>query len=118
MTARPTFAPTDDATGSLLDLINADWRPFCEDDRNTIARAIRDDAEANGGSINANRVRDRLAALPVLDQPKPQRVGPVYRALCLAGVISVDGWDTTLHTETGRNGGKPARTYRWVGEPS
>jgi hypothetical protein len=105
----PVFAPVDEQTGDLLDLIQADWLPFAEEDRNVIARAIRDDAAAHDGRISSNRVR-RLIPTRV----KPTRVGPVYRALCLQGVIEVTGWEISddLH---GRNSGKPARTYHWVG---
>lgn len=113
----PHFEPVDDYTGDLLDLIAADWRPFAEEDRNTIARAIRDDATANGGWVSQNRVRKILAALPMSEQPKPQRVGPVYRALCLFGDLVVDDWENSDDL-AGRNSGKPVRTYRWIGEPS
>lgn len=111
----PTWSPLDEATADLLDLIDADWRPFAEADRNTIAAAIRDDARLHGGEVSQNRVRAALAALPVASQPKPQRVGPVYRALCLRGDLKVTGWETSddLH---GRNSGRPARTYVWIGE--
>lgn len=114
MTA-PTFAPTDPDTATLLDLLNAAWTPFAEADRNTVARAIRDDAETHGGHVSPNRVRRALAALPVLDQPKPQRVGPVYRALCLAGHLRASDWETSDDL-TGRNSGKPHRTYVWIGD--
>lgn len=114
MTATPTWSATDETTADLLDLIEADWRPFAEADRNTVARIIRDDADAHGGEVNQNRVRFALAQLPVLEQPKPQRVGPVYRALCLRGDLREDGWDESNDTH-GRNSGKPCRLYRWIG---
>ena len=110
----PTWAPVDDDTASLLDLIAEDWRPFAEADRNTIATAIREDAEAHGGEVHPNRVRAALAGLPVIEQPKPTRVGPTYRALCLSGVIAENGWDISNDTH-GKNAGKPCRIYRWVG---
>lgn len=110
----PQWAPVDDDTGSLLDLIGNDWTPFAEDDRNLIARAIRDDAAANDGHVSSNRVRRAFARLPVLKQPKPQRIGPVYRALCLTGHLRVDGWEVSDDL-AGRNSGKPARTYVWTG---
>ena len=110
MTAQPAWSPVDEQTGSLLDLIEADWTPFAEDDRNTIARAIRDDALAHDGHVSQNRVR-RVIGGRVFHK----RVGPVYRALCLRGDLLPDGWEVTEATELGRNGGKPARTYRWVG---
>lgn len=104
-------APVDHGTGSLLDLLAVEWLPFAEDDRNLIARAIRDDAEAHDGHVSANRVRRALAG-----RVKPQRVGPTYRALCLQGIIRAEGWEVSDDL-TGRNSGRPARTYRWVGEP-
>lgn len=114
MSAAPRWAPLDDATANLLDLLDADWRPFSEADRNTIAGAIRDDARFHDGEVSSNRVREALAALPVFRQPKPQRVGPVYRALCLFGELEVTGWETS-QDHHGRNAGRPARTYRWIG---
>lgn len=113
MTA-PAFAPTDELTGSLLDLINADFRPFAESDRNTIAATIRDAADATG-FVSPNAVRRALASLPVRQQPKPQRIGPVYRALVSSGVLVVaDGYELSDDV-AGGNSGKPHRTYRWVG---
>lgn len=117
MSAQPTWSPVDDDTADLLDLIQADWRPFAEDDRNVIAHAIRDVAGANDGKVHPNDVRAALAALPVLEQPKPQRVGPVYRALVLFGDLRVDGWDESNDLQ-GRNSGKPCRIYRWAGPAS
>ncbi|MDF1603361.1 hypothetical protein [Nocardioides sp. YIM 152315] len=110
----PTWSAVDEATASLLDLIDADWRPFAEADRNTIAAAIRDDARFHSGQVHPNRVRDALAALPVFKQPKPTRVGPTYRAMTLAGYLEVDGWDVSDDSR-GKNAGKPIRLYRWVG---
>lgn len=115
MTTLP-FSPVDSDTATLLDLIESDWRPFAEHDRNTIATAIRDDARTHAGLVSPNRVRAALAALPVAEQPKPQRVGPVYRALVLDDVLSVDGWETSDDL-SGRNSGKPHRTYCWNGDP-
>ena len=114
MTAQPHWSSLDDDTGDLLDMIQADWRPFAEDDRNTVARAIRDDGLDHAGEVNPNRVREALASLPVAAQPKPQRVGPVYRALRLMGDLEVAGYDTS-DDHRGRNSGKPCLTYRWVG---
>lgn len=117
VTAQPMWSAINDETADLLSLLASDWRPFAEADRSVIANAIRDDANAHGGWVSQNRVRAALASLPVFEQPKPQRVGPTYRALCLAGVLVADGWEQSddLH---GRNGGKPTRVYRWTGEPS
>jgi hypothetical protein len=115
MSASPAWSPTDEATGSLLDLIAADWRPFAEADRNTVAGAIRDDARFHGGEVSQNRVREALAALPVFSQPKPQRVGPVYRALCLSGYLEFSGWEVS-EDRHGRNSGRPVRKYYWLGD--
>lgn len=114
-TQHPQWHETDETTGSLLDLIDADWRPFAERDRMTVARAIRLDAETHDGQVHPNRVRIALAQLPVIEQPKPQRVGPVYRALCLRGELEATGWDISTDTH-GRNSGRPCRVFRWLGE--
>ena len=102
-------APVDHDTASLLDLIAADWTPFAEDDRNIIANAIRDDARAHGGHVSQNRVRPVIAG-----RVFHKRVGPTYRALCLAGHLRADGWEVSSD-EAGRNSGKPCRTYVWTG---
>lgn len=123
----PVFAAVDDDTASLLELLESDWRPFAQRDWNTVAQAIRDDALDHGGKVSPNRVRRTLAALPVFDQPKPQRVGPVYRALCVLGVLRVattvdpltqqDVPAYELSDDTaGKNAGKPHRSYIWVGD--
>lgn len=104
----PQWSPVDDDTDTLLTTLAADWRPFAEDDRNLIARAIRDDAEAHGGSIDPNRVRRA-----VLGRVQSQRIGQTYRALRLAGVIATDGYGT--NRDGSGNGGKPQLEYRWVG---
>lgn len=117
MTTQPRWSPLDEPTAALLDLLDADWRPFVAADRNTVAGAIRDDARFHDGQVDPNRVRAALAALPVFSQPKPQRVGPVYRALCYLGFLEVAGWGFSDDTH-GRNSGKPMRTYRWIGPTS
>lgn len=113
MTRFPS-APVDHGTASLLDLLAADWTPFAEEDRNRVAWAIRRDAREHGGEVHPNRVRRLIAGIV-----KPTRVGPVYRALCLQGVIAPNGWDINDGTGVDRansgNGGKPARLYRWTG---
>lgn len=111
----PTFRQVDNYTADLLDLIQDDWRPFAESDRNTIAKAIRDFATSHHGHVSPNGVRRILADLPVHQQPKPQRVGPVYRALVLAGHLSVNPEWETSDDLAGRNSGKPHRTYTWIG---
>lgn len=104
----PQWAPLDDETHTLLDTLAHDWRPFAEDDRNLIAQAIRDDAEAHGGSIDPNRVRRA-----VLGRVQSQRIGQTYRALRLAGVIATDGYGE--NRDKSGNAGKPALRYRWIG---
>lgn len=108
MTA-PHFAPVDHDTADLLELLAHDWTPFAEADRNIVAAAIRDDAQAHGGHVSQNRVRRAIAG-----RVKPQRVGPVYRALCLLGALAVDSWELSDDL-VGRNSGKPVRRYLWVG---
>lgn len=111
-TSAPAFESVDVDTAELLTTVNADWRPFATDDRNTVAAAILDDARAHDGQVSANRVRAALAALPVLQQPAPHRVGPVYLYLRHHRVLVVDGWETSDDRQ-GKNAGKPCRTYRW-----
>lgn len=111
MTA-PQWTSVDPNTADLLDLLAADWTPWADEDRNLIARAIRDDAAANGGRVDPNRVRRALAG-----QVKPQRVGPVYRLLAQQGVIRPDGW-VVSDDKHGRNSGRPVRVWIFNGENS
>lgn len=94
----------DDATGSLLDLIESDR--IHADDREAVRLAILAAAFDDDGRIDPNLVRTSLPAWV-----RPQIIGPTYRAMCLEGVIEPDGWTTSTDSH-GRNYGKPARTYR------
>ena len=96
----------DTYTASLLDLMADD--PSHASQRAEVERAIWSVAAEYDGRIDPNIVRARIPAWV-----QPQVVGPVYRAMTLAGDIEPDGW-TTSDDLKGRNSGKPVRPYRLV----
>lgn len=80
--------------------------------RETVRWVIVGVASRNGGRVDPNVVRARLAALPT--PPPSHIVGQTYRALRLSGHLVPDGWVTSDDVKGGNNG-KPARAYRWAG---
>jgi hypothetical protein len=96
----------------MLDAIAADR--IHATDRQRVEDAIRADAQAHSGCVDSNRVRESLRDRYGLLTVYPRSLSATYSALRQAGVIRRDGWTTSTDTH-GRNAGKPARTYRWVG---
>jgi hypothetical protein len=108
-------------TADQLDLLTAvaeNPTPIAEGYRNRIRAAIVADAREHGGEVNPNRVRARLLhpASGRLDVD-PRILSATYAALRAQGVLVHDGWTTNGDT-AGRNGGKPLRLWRLVGEAS
>lgn len=96
----------------MLDLIDADR--VHADDRDRIDTAVRAVARANAGVVSTNAVRAHLTNAWGLTVT-PQCIGPRLRALTLAGVLEVTGWEIN-EDQAGRNAGKPLLLRRWVGE--
>lgn len=97
-----------DHTDAITALIYND--PIHARDREAIVEAIRADARAHDNNVNPNRVR---VLIPSWVQP--QLIGAAYRNLKVAGVLETGPW-TVNEDAKGRNCGKPARTYQWVGQ--
>lgn len=102
--------PLDDHTAAVVDIVEREERG--EDDRARIDDAVRRVAMRDGGRVSTNAVRKQLTNEHGLTV-QPQRIGPRLRALTLAGVLEVTGWEINDDTE-GRNSGKPLRVRRWV----
>jgi hypothetical protein len=78
------------------------------DEHEVIVTAMREDAGANGGIVDPNRVRERLLPLGLV---RPQVLSAAYR------VFKESGWlvkvDETVNTDTrSGNAGKPQALYR------
>lgn len=80
-----------------------------ERDRQAVVDAIRQAAGESAGQVDPNRVRQLLGG-----QVYPRVVGATYSALSRSGRLRHDGW-TTNQDAAGRNTGKPARLWRWIG---
>jgi len=100
------YSATDPDTQAILELIDGD--PRHRRDREVIIEAIRADALAHGGEVDQNRVRPHLTTV------YPRVIGSTYNALAARGVITFLRW-TVNEDKKGRNSGRPARVYRWIG---
>jgi hypothetical protein len=107
------FAPIDDDTLNLLDLIADDPRRSDEYDR--FLAACQSDALTHGGLVSVNRVRRRMSndyGLTI----HPRTYSAFWSKACARGGPMVTTTEWELCTDTrGRNGGKPQRYRRWVG---
>ena len=98
-----TGVPT--AVADLLDLIAGD--PLHERDREAVVTAIRD--SVTDGFVDPNVVRELIPTWVY-----PRVVGAVYHSLAAAGVIAPHDWVISTDRR-GKNSGRPARRYRWIG---
>lgn len=109
MTA-PRWESIDSDTADLLTLVADTDHPSVDHEWQLYVEALRQSAAAYSDAIvdpNVLRplVRGRIA---------PKRLGAfAHRAKCL-GLIEDAGWTISDDTE-GRNAGRPAKTYRWLG---
>lgn len=107
MNAYPSAA-VDTETGSLLDLIAEDEHPSVDYEWEAYLAALKAATDTTG-LIRPNRlrplVRGKVAA---------RRIGAfTHRALSQRLIEPTGDWEVSDDTE-GRNGGKPARVYRWA----
>jgi hypothetical protein len=100
-----------DTQDTLLSLIEQDPRRSW--DRALIDNAVHEAAARNGGVVSTNTVRDLLRNDDGRLRVQPQTIGPRLRALTLAGLLEVTGWETNTDT-AGRNAGKPCMVRRLV----
>lgn len=109
----PRWAPVDDNTSDLLELIGSDQRKA--DDYAAFLRACEADAECHG-YVSVNRVRKRLSNEYGLTI-HPQTYAAFWNKSTGKGrpmrVIRGD-WET-CDDSRGRNSGKPQPKRRWVG---
>lgn len=104
-------------TTDQLDLLTAvadNPQPLAAQYRERIERAIIVDATCHGDIVDSNRVRRLLSNDHGLTVP-PRQLSATYAALAARGFLEPAGW--TVNTDrAGRNGGKPARLWRWTGD--
>jgi hypothetical protein len=78
------------------------------DEHDAIKAAMREDAAANGGIVDPNRIRERLLPLGVV---RPQVLSAAYRVFKETGWL-VEAGETVSTDKRGGNAGKRATTYR------
>lgn len=112
MTTAPRWE--DSGQGDLLELVamgspstgsaDEEWEEFVE--------ALYDSAKwgRSPGLINPNVMRQQ-----VRDRVAPKRIGAFTSRAVARGLIEdTGGWEISDDTQ-GRNAGRPARVYRWIG---
>lgn len=106
----PTWSRVAEPTGDLLDLI-AEQNPATptEIDEWDHFKAVLAEVGRATGLIDQNVVRPLLRG-----EIKPQRIGAFYHRAAKAGLIRAEGW-TTSDDREGKNGGRPCRSYRYLG---
>lgn len=106
----PTWEAVDSDAGDLLSLLADDGTLRTDDEWAEFVAALRFVAEGYAGRIPPNALRPLLREVV-----KPQRIGAFTNRAKAEGLIAWDGeWEVSDDSE-GRNAGKPARVYRWIG---
>lgn len=109
MTA-PTFAPVDDYTGSLLDLIADEQTPPVDREWSDYVAALSTVAANHDGLIPPNELRPLVRG-----KVAPRRIGAfTHRALSQGLVRRTGDWQISDDRE-GKNAGRPAPVMEWVG---
>lgn len=108
----PVFAPVDEDTGDLLDLIGNDKFAISTDtDYDLFVDAIKHAARTSHGTVRQNIVRPIIAG-----KVFHKRVGPFYRRAICEGLLAYDGQSFEISEDhSGGNAGRPTRVYTWVG---
>lgn len=103
----PRWAPVDDETADLLSII-ADSDPTV-DEWPFFLSVLEKVAAEHDGFIDQNVTRPLFHG-----SIRPARVGAFFNRAARRGLIRPDGHTTTTNSASG-NGGKPARSYRYLG---
>lgn len=99
------FAPTDDDTADLLSLVAEAGHPSVDTEWQLFTEAIVHSSLFDG-IVSQNRIRPLIAG-----KIAPRRVGAFYSRACREGLIRATGDFELSDDTTGRNSGKPVRTY-------
>jgi len=109
MSAAPQWSPIDDETHSILALVNDESHPSVDFEWQEWLNAARHVAGTNAGIVDPNALRELVRGVVA-----PKRCGAfVHRALT-SGLMVREDWVIPNDT-TGRNAGRPAMSYRWIG---
>jgi len=104
----------------LLDAVADDTSPLGQDHYALVIDAFREAARLDAGVVDPNRVRSLLAEKDGYAVESHVLSAAYARARATGRgrttLIERHGWTTNTDTR-GRNGGKPLRTYRWIGGP-
>lgn len=112
MTTQPAWSSVDDDTADLLTLVADDGRLCVDEEWNLYVRCLRS-AASSFGVIDPNLLRQVIGG-----RIKSQRVGAFTHRALSAGVVEYTGQYVTSTDTRGRNGGKPCRQLRWIGDES
>lgn len=109
----PRWSPVDDDTSDLLSLVAGDKSgPWADEEWHRFTQALEAASDLDG-RIDPNFLRPLLRG-----SVAPNRIGAFTNRAKAEGLIAWGGeWITSDDTE-GRNSGKPARVYRWLGAAS
>lgn len=112
VSARPRWAPVDDGTASVLDLIADVKSPVGRDVPALFLAACEADARAHDGIVSVNRVRERLAREDI----PPRRYSALWAHYTGHGkpMVKTGDWETCKGSASG-NDGRPYPERRWVG---
>lgn len=111
MTTQPTWSAVDNDTASLLDLL-AEQHPATPQQAHEwkfFLSVLEDVASANGGLIDQNLTRPRFRT-----HVAAPRIGAFFNRAAREGLVRAEGYTETTRSPSG-NGGKPAKSYRWLG---
>lgn len=110
MSTHPIWAPVDDDTVDLLTLVADEGHVSADYEWAYYLNALQNCAAVDG-LIFPNMLRRHVRG-----SVAPRRIGAFTHRALSQGLIEWTGeWETSDDTE-GRNGGRPMRVYRWVGE--
>lgn len=110
MTAQPTWAPMDDDSASLLSLVADTNHPSADFEWRAFLGVLSATAGEHDGIVNPNHTRELLRGVVA-----PRRIAAFFSAAARSGLIERAGWVESTDA-TGRNSGRPCRTYKWLGD--
>jgi hypothetical protein len=105
----PRWEPVDSPTADLLALVNDETHPSVDFEWQEWLTAVRHVASTNNGIVDPNRLRELVRGVVA-----PRRCGAFTHRALAAGLMVRAGWVVSDDT-TGRNAGRPAMQYRWIG---
>lgn len=112
MTA-PTWSPVDDDTVDLLSLVADINHPSTDFEWAAFVGVLSATASLHHGRLDQNDYREQLRGVVA-----PRRIGAFHNKAVAEGLIEATG-DWSISTDhAGRNAGRPARVYRWIGATS